>query len=773
MKDILEKAKHLYDLGFAIHLLHPKSKRPIESGWTTGKRKTWAELKNQFEPGMNIGVRLGTPSKIKGHFLAVIDVDVKSKSEKHRKEVAQISSSLTKGLTLPEVQSGRGNDSRHYYVLTKEPVRPAKLHQSKELVKVAMPSSKPSKREVEQLTKKELESGLRLRPAWEIAVMGEGQQVVLPDSLHPDSGKAYLWRKGFSPKLAASLKLKLPDTAKGAEKTHKAPTDLVVQDFEVEPVDLGWLPIPEKVRQQILTGEGVDDRSATLLPVCHALHAAGLTTNEILTVLTDTETFLGQCAYEHAQTSSRARAAKWVYNYTLKKVLKETSAAEMFGEPIGEAKRLTDAELIADQEAADEMIDWQSDLDQTKNGYKASLRNVIMILEKEVGPDLFKRDLFAYRDFYTRKAPWRSKPEQLVGDDDMIQIRKWLSDKFGIEPSKQVIGDAVTYIAIENGFDPLKDWLNELPEWDGTDRLDTWLAEHFEAKGDPEYLAQVFRKWMVAMVMRVEKPGAHFPWMPIFEGAQGVGKSSFGRLLVSQKYFLDWLPSLADKDAALALQGMWAVEMGELASLRKNELETVKAFLPRTIDKVRPPYGERMIESPRRCVFFGTTNSTKYLIDDSGNRRFKPIMVGQLDFETLINEREQLFAEALWLYRNGFESESTVELSGEAKEFEFGIHRQKMIKTDTDLMAEILYDFFMSEREKKGDSKFPLSQFKIMQLFGVETVTGSGSKGGHGPLHRWQYTPRNVQFAGNALTRIKAVKEHTKYGNLWKWAHNE
>ena len=147
-----------------------------------------------------------------------------------------------------------------------------------------------------------------------------------------------------------------------------------------------------------------------------------------------------------------------------------------------------------------------------------------------------------------------------------------------------------------------------MPPWDETPRIDTWLKRNFEAQGDDEYLAQVFRKWLCAMVIRAYEPGAKFDWMPIFEGEQGVGKSSFGRMLCGDKYFLDWLPDLMNKDSALALQGIWAVEMGELASFRKNEIEAVKAFLTRTVDKVRPPYGERWLESKRRCVFFGTTN---------------------------------------------------------------------------------------------------------------------------------------------------------------------
>ncbi len=774
MSEILKEAERLHGLGFAIHWLHNKSKRPVESGWTNGPRTEWGKLKTSYREGYNIGVRLGRASKIKGHFLGVIDVDVKSKNERHAKEVARLIGELVGEHSLPEVQSGRGNNSRHYYILAKEPLTPRKLHQSKDIVKVAMPSAqKPSKKELEHLTPEELKKGIRLRPAWEIAAMGEGQQVVLPPSIHPDSGKPYIWKKPFEPR-AAAKKLKFPEIEPPKEVNSKVQSKVSSPEpkfeFEPEVVDVGWIPISEKIRQMILTGEGVEDRSAMLLPITHALKNAGLSNNEILSVLTDSKNFIGQTAFDHAKTSSRIRAAKWVWSFTLKKVEKESRHEEMFREPIGEAKQLSDEEMQAEQAAQDKSAWWRA-LDRTEKGkLRPTVHNVISILENVVGSDIFKHDVFALRDFYAKETPWQKKVGKAVADVDFGEIRIWLGQTYSIEPpAKPTISQAVINMAMKNSFDPVLDFLNGLPKWDEKPRLDGWLKKNFQAKGNDDYLDQVFRKWICGMVMRIRKPGAHFPWMPIFEGAQGIGKSSFGRLLVGDKYFLDWLPSLADKDAALALQGMWAVEMGELASLRKNEIEIVKGFVTRTTDKVRPPYGERWIESPRRCVFFGTTNSKKYLQDDSGNRRFKPVEVGYLNFDQLAEDREQLFAEAIWLIDHGFESEYTVEISGEARRFEKGVHAEKMVKTTTDLMAEILFDFFEKESPKDDLYKFPKDGFKMVQLFDGLGVKGAPA----GPFTRWPYNPSNERFAGDALHRIGATKKHTKLGSVWSYAKNE
>lgn len=767
---VLAEAKRLYDLGFGIHWLHKKSKRPVESGWTSGPRKSWPELVKSYRPGLNVGVRLGAASKVGEDFLAVIDVDVKSKLERHGKEVLAKVRTLTNGHTLPEVKSGRGNDSRHYYILTEAPIKPFKAMQSPEVVKVHMPSVAPSKKEMAMLTKADLEAGWRLRPAWEISVMGEGQQVVLPPSIHPDSGKHYAWQRDFVPGTARGVNLELikPHVDKSVDTVDNShrPGPKTIDDFEVSPVELAWLPIDDKIRGMITTGEGVEDRSAMLLPVATALFRAGLNQNEVLTVLTDPTLYLGATAYHHAKTKSRKRAAAWLWKYTVQKVIRENSAEAIFADvPTEPAPPLSKEERIKEERAFKDIYDWRLDLEVTKaEKIRGTLQNIVMILANVVGKDFIRRDTFAWRDYYNRPTPWGGRVSKAVEDDDLVLIKHWLAENEQVEPTTNVIGEALTVLANRNSFDPVKDWLLGLPAWDGTERLDTWLKKNFEAKGDPEYLAQVFRKWLCAMVIRVLNPGVKFDWMPIFEGAQGIGKSSFGRVLVGDKYFLDNLPDLSDKDSALALQGIWAVEMSELASFRKNEIEIVKSFITRTVDKVRPPYGQRWREIHRRCVFFGTTNYETYLKDESGNRRFKPVLVGQLDFEVLEAEREQLFAEALWLYRHGFENERTLEINGDAKVFEVELQASKMISDESALMEDAIRKFINREMSKPKTERFNFSKFQIADLFGGEGSPFMGPP----PLKNWRYDARNVQFCGKALKALNAANWKSAGLKYWK-----
>lgn len=773
LSPIFQEMKRFYQLGAAPLWLHPKSKRPIGNGWTTGPRKSYSELKAEFKEGMNLGVRLGTPSQIEdGKFLAVIDVDIKSSEERHKKEALSALRKITGQEKWPTVLSGRGGGSCHIYCVTKIPFKTFNPFVSPDLVKVHMPSKSPSKSELDALSEKEIKQGLRLSRAWEISFYSEGRQVVVPPSIHPDSGRAYEWsvdwdvkRKNFP---VLDFETWQDKEEKKSSSRPKVEGKWTHEEFDFRPdetLDVRWLPdLSDKMRRLIVSGEWkgsqVSDRSAYLIVAAGGLLSAGLDRNGVLSILTDKSTFLGECAYDHAQTKDRRRAALWLWNYTVKRVMEERDVKSIFsGVEIEVPRELNEEETEKQAESFREERGWEWEL--TRSGAKGegppkpTLNNSLLVLSNIVGRDVFKRDSFALRDVYGMDTPWNGKAGEVMTDDDVAKIKQWLGKEWGFEPGRDVLNDTITVMACNSSFDPIRDWLDRLPKWDRCKRLDTWLAKHFEGDGEPEYLAQVFRKWMVAMVLRVYEPGAKFDWMPIFEGPQNMGKSSFGRILVGESFFLDWLPNLADKDSALSLQGMWAVEMGELASLRRNEVETVKAYLTRTVDKFRPPFGRRLIESPRRCVFYGTTNRDTYLRDETGNRRFKPVKVGALNFDQLRKDREQLFAEAKYLFDCCAESGPTLYLSGKAALFEKQIHQEKMVEDDSDLMAEVIRDFIEKYEEQTGE--LCLKKFRLQDLF-----TGIG------PLGKWRFDQKSMQLATRALKKIGAESWKSHGRKMWK-----
>jgi predicted P-loop ATPase len=159
-------------------------------------------------------------------------------------------------------------------------------------------------------------------------------------------------------------------------------------------------------------------------------------------------------------------------------------------------------------------------------------------------------------------------------------------------------------------------------------------------------------KWPISAVARIYQPGAKADACLVAEGVQGTFKSTAFRVL-GEPWFTDDIADLGSKDSALATIGAWIIELPELDAMTRAELTRVKAFMSRNVDRFRPPYGRRLIESPRQCVFVGTVNHSEYLRDETGNRRFWPVTCGRIDLDALRRDKDQIWAEAVARYRQG------------------------------------------------------------------------------------------------------------------------
>lgn len=219
--------------------------------------------------------------------------------------------------------------------------------------------------------------------------------------------------------------------------------------------------------------------------------------------------------------------------------------------------------------------------------------------------------------------------------------------------------NALLKASAERAFHPIKEYLEALPEWDGTKRLESLLIDYLGAE-DNSYVRAVTRKTLTAAVARVFEPGVKFDTVLVLSGPQGIGKSMIFAKLGSI-WFSDSLTisDMRDKTGAEKLQGFWIMEIGEMNGIKKVEVETVKSFASRQDDKFRVAYGTVVENHPRQCIICGTSNSQHFLRDVTGNRRFWPVQVtGQcekhpwdLDKATL----DQVWAEALSLYNAGEE----------------------------------------------------------------------------------------------------------------------
>ena len=223
-------------------------------------------------------------------------------------------------------------------------------------------------------------------------------------------------------------------------------------------------------------------------------------------------------------------------------------------------------------------------------------------------------------------VPW-SHPSRFWRDADDAQLVCYVDDCYG-SFSERFVDVALAKTADDRSYHPIRDYFAALPAWDGVPRVDTLLIDYLGAE-DNGYVRAVCRKSLCAAYRRVFHPGIKFDYMPVLNGAQGIGKSTFISNL-GKEWFSDSLSlsDMNDKTAAEKLQGYWIMEIGELAGMKKADIDKVKAFISRSDDKYRAAFGRRVTSHPRQCVFFGTTNSENgYLRDITGNRRFWNVRV--------------------------------------------------------------------------------------------------------------------------------------------------
>jgi predicted P-loop ATPase len=304
--------------------------------------------------------------------------------------------------------------------------------------------------------------------------------------------------------------------------------------------------------------------------------------------------------------------------------------------------------------------DWSKGLIRYASGAaQGILANACLALREQIDVQfMLAYDAFAMRTVVIARPPWEFDPAHPLGmcfvprpwgpHDDLLATE--FLQRAGIPVKVQTAAQAVEIVAQERTFHPVLDYLDEL-EWDGKQRLDHWLTEHLGVVETP-YTQSIGRAALIGAVARIRNPGCKLDTVPIIEGAQGVGKSSAARVLFDP-WFSDDLAELGTKDAALQMQGAWGIEISELDAMSRAEVSRIKAFVSRTTDRFRPPYGSRVIESQRACVFWGTTNSDAYLKDESGARRFWPVKAGRIDLDGLRRDRDQLWAEANRLHAAG------------------------------------------------------------------------------------------------------------------------
>ena len=398
------------------------------------------------------------------------------------------------------------------------------------------------------------------------------------------------------------------------------------------------------------------------------------------------------------------------------------------GHDAADLAALIPAEEEPDAAAAPE---WINDCAASKSGeLLPTLSNVLIALRA----DASLKDIFSFNKMSVTPMIARSGT-RAIEDDDITDVQEYLQLAGLRRLSRDTTAQAIIGYA---GDYPSTRCAIISTGSNGTASTRTFLA-YLGCKED-DYNSAVSGMFLRSMVARIYRPGCKADYMLVLEGPQGVLKSTACRVLFSDQYFSDDLPDITTgKDVKLHLRGKWGVEIAELHAFNRAESTLLKQFVTRREEKYRPPYGRMEVDEPRQCVFIGTTNKDTYLRDETGGRRFWPVVTGVIDIEALTRDRDQLLAQAVWEFRKG------VPWWPDRVFEERQITPQQNARYEQDAWFTKVYDHLLSRTETTiaaiaGDALF------------IQTAH----------LDRGQ----QVRIAA-ILRELKWQQKHTRSGNIW------
>ncbi|NIF80152.1 virulence protein E [Paraburkholderia sp. Cy-641] len=358
---------------------------------------------------------------------------------------------------------------------------------------------------------------------------------------------------------------------------------------------------------------------------------------------------------------------------------------------------------------------WEQDLARTEKGnLLPTLGNVHLILSNHKSwHGVIAQDDFAGRVVKRKKPPF---PQGELGEwSDMDDIRcvLWLSQKYGISVRQDIVMNAVLLVADAVHFHDVREYLENLV-WDHERRVETWPTRYMKV-ADSEYVRLAGMKWLIAAVARVMRPGCKADNVLILEGKQGWYKSTALEVIAGKHWYTNSPIRIGDKDTYAVMAGKWIIELAELDSLNKSDSSAAKSFFATETDRFRNFYGKRATDVHRQGVFAGSVNFDTYLKDESGNRRYWPLRVGgPIHIDDLRRDRDQLWAEAVHLYRQGVvwhvtESEKQLFENEQAERYEGDVYEDRIAR-HLDLSGRVTMEEILGDVLKLDTSKWTLPE---------------------------------------------------------------
>jgi predicted P-loop ATPase len=689
---MLAAVEPLRAAGFALHWLKARDKRPVIAGWSESAVLSHEQLSLSHQSNYNVGVRLGEPSQVAGGFLHVLDIDIRIDDLKDEAWDAVRALFPDVNISeLPCVQSGSGGESRHLYLILDKPFRSKLL------------ATSPGKH-------KRVKDGKEgWSYDWEVELYGTSKQVVVPPSIHPESGKPYRWLReldftllelGVGPFVSSSAieRLSLVEHATYEFETREPLTfkgdqlERTLSAINISELHYNdWLRIGQALHHQFGgSDEGFD------LWLKHTKRSTKFTGDKQVREMRRVK--WKSFGRYRGKPVTMATVVEWAQD------ARTAAFVDAFEDADDEAPADFDDLLGADAPAevpppksdidllggADDDDDdtisakggWLSLLDRNDEGaIKPTLHNVELMVRNDLRlaglPQLNEFTLEPVQRTQPGSKPnLRSNPakqtRQLAGRvwqvKDELNGDLWSEDRdyavrsimeapktqggYGVKVTDRDLKASIVLAATDHSFHPVREYL-ESHTWDGTARVETLFHDYVGAPND-SYSRSVSRLMLIAAVTRIYEPGHKFDFAVILEGLQGKRKSTFIKTL-GHGWFAELDGDFHDQKQMIeAMQGAWIMEIPELSGFQRGEVQTIKAFMSRTHDKARLAYARRAGVFPRQCIFLGSTNDKRYLKDDTGARRWWPMpcqLDGEIDIPRLELNLNQLWAEALVLYR--------------------------------------------------------------------------------------------------------------------------
>lgn len=292
---------------------------------------------------------------------------------------------------------------------------------------------------------------------------------------------------------------------------------------------------------------------------------------------------------------------------------------------------------------------------------KFSQHNAILFLQfNPMWKGAFVRDAFAHESRVVKALPWDREDFhwRSIEDTDLTQLRAFLStNKMRIGGNREM-KEIIDVVCKKQEMHPVVEYFDSL-EWDGDERLDTWLEDYCNAKAESvDYLRSVGACFLKAAVKRVYHPGEKFDHMLVLEGRQAAGKSTLLKAICTfngVSYFSDRVgfDDIGNKHLAAHMQGKLILEFAELTGLSTKDRNKIKGWITQTEDEIQPKFSNEVKVFPRQFVLAGSTNDSRWMTDPTGNRRFWPVSVGDIDIQGVEEVKEQLWAEAVYRVKSG------------------------------------------------------------------------------------------------------------------------